>query len=103
KIEIALLGVEAKNAETVDAVLLIEKGLSCSGSGYKTTEEIRKLIYIPARASLMVTNVDAAHDGSEGRVQVFTTQALVEDGLAAHFRMREMTDDTSWMNIQVTA
>lgn len=71
-----------------ELMLTIEEGLVPVGGKDRTKEPLKTEVVIPSAYVLNIGTVEAEHDGTEGRVRIYTSQQLNKQDLAALVRFR---------------
>ncbi len=74
-----LLAVDA----TVKGEVIIAKGLTCSGGNAASEEPVKSDFVIPSQDKLEVTSFETGFDNGKGYIDVFMSQPVVAEGLAA--------------------
>ena len=60
----------------LDAKITIKKGLGAYNGSVKTTEDFEEEFLIPSPFKLLINEVQANHDGTDGTITVYTTQEV---------------------------
>ncbi|MET0465525.1 MAG: MG2 domain-containing protein [Chitinophagaceae bacterium] len=86
KISVRLSGVKSSDNDYSSKVT-IGKGLKPEGGKNSTSEALTSAVTIPSPYSLVVQNLETEHDGTDGIVNVVTSQQLSEENLKSHIRI----------------
>ncbi len=68
---------------TVKGEVIIAKGLTCSGGNAASEEPVKSDFVIPSQDKLEVTSFETGFDNGKGYIDVFMSQPVVAEGLAA--------------------
>lgn len=90
KVSIRLLQVKAEDKDYA-AVVTLAKGLVPNGGKNGTKESIEEKLTIPSPYNLIISNVEARHDGLSATIKVFTSQQVVEESLASFIKINPST------------
>jgi len=80
KISITINGLKQEDKD-YDAKVMIDKGLRPESGANSTDEPITASFTVPSPYSLTIQNIEPEHDGSEGTVNVITSQQLNGESL----------------------
>src|SRR5436190_3676341 len=80
KISITIKGLKQEDKD-LDTKVTIDKGLRPESGSNSTEEPITASLTIPSPYSLTIQNIEPEHDGSEGTVNVITSQQLNSESL----------------------
>ncbi len=90
KVSIRLLQVKTEDKD-YNTVVSLGKGLVPDGGKNATKETIEENLTIPSPYNLTINNVESRHDGLSATIKVFTSQQVVEEGLASFIKFNPIT------------
>ncbi|MCD4680126.1 MAG: hypothetical protein K8S00_07045 [Bacteroidales bacterium] len=77
KIELAVLNPEIEATKALARKIIVNKGLKCVNSEWKSKQIFREVINIPPKEKLMVTQMLSGFEEGKGVITVNTTQKLI--------------------------
>jgi len=81
-IGISIADVRGESKESIPLKIEIDPGLPCVGSAYTTKDKMEFTAEVPAKERIMVTQMTASFVESEGVINVFTNQPVLNDNLS---------------------
>lgn len=86
KISVRLNGIRSSDND-LSTKIVIAKGLKPEGGKNSTSEELNSSVTIPSPFVLTIQSLEPEHDGTEGIVNVITSQQLTEENLKSYIKI----------------